>query len=137
MKTRKGFTLIELIVVVTIIAVLTVVAVVNYAGTSKKSRDSRRAADIQKVAIALEMYRQQIGVYPPDTNSLITNKFLQAWPTDPKSGCSYYYVRSVGSSYDYTLDAQMEDVGATTGSYSTNCGASPTCKTCNYRVVNP
>jgi len=127
---EKGFTLIELIVVVTIIAVMTVVAVVNYGSTSKRARDGRRESDLQKVAMALEMYKQENNIYPATYSGLVS-EYLQAWPSDPK-GYSYYYARGVGSSYTYNIYAQMEDVGSTNGSYGNNCTG-----TCNYRISNP
>ena len=60
---KNGFTLIELIVVVTIIAVLTVVGVISYSGTNRKARDSRRMADLEKVRIALELYQTRTWKY--------------------------------------------------------------------------
>lgn len=131
-KKIKGFTLIELIVTVTVILVLTTVAAVSFGGTNTKARDNRRMADVEKIKIALELYRQQNGVYPIDTGgtAAIVPLFIQAWPTDPK-GFGYYY--DVSGSYNYTLDARMEDVGSTTGSYGNNCGGS----LCNYRTTNP
>lgn len=125
---RKGFTLIELIVTITIIMVISAVAAVTFTGTNTKARDSRRMADLEKVRTALELYRQANGLYPGTTTPLISD-YLQSWPKDPKN-FSYYY--AVGTSYTYTLDAQMEDLGSTTGSYGANCGG-----TCNYRVTNP
>lgn len=105
---NKGFTLIELIVVVTIIAVLTVVGVVSYSGTNKKARDSRRMADLEKIRIALELYRQGTGsTYPVDKDSLVPT-YLQAFPIGPK-GDVYTYDRPTG--YTYTLTAGLEGIG--------------------------
>lgn len=129
-KKKNGFSLVELIVVITIIAVITAVGVISFSGTNKKSRDSRRMADLEKIRMALEIYRQENGIYPSNSSSL-SPTYIQAWPTDPKS-YTYYYLRGVGSSYTYALDAQMENVGSTNGSFGANCGG-----TCNYRVTNP
>lgn len=133
-NTKKGFTLIELIVSVTIIAVLTAIAVVNFGGTNKKARDGRRMSDLEKVRVALEINRQEKGTYPVATGaipaSLVPN-YMQATPIDPKPGYTYYYV---GSGYSYTLDAQMENLGSTNGVYTNNCGGP---LNCNYRVISP
>jgi len=130
-KTRKAFSFIELIVVITIIAVLSLAAIVSYGPIQKKSRDSRRVADLQKISMALEMARQ-IGMTYPATGSVQTvlvPNFIQTYPTDPKGVNSYQYARDPTSNYKYTLDAVMEDMG------STNC---PTCSApYNYRVRNP
>ena len=127
---QKGFTLIELIVSITIIAVITVISVINFGGTNKKARDGRRMADLEKIRVALEINRQEKGTYPAALNNLVTNGYLQANPVDPKAPVFIYYY--VGSGYSYTLDAQMENLGSTNGSWSGNCGG-----TCNYRVVSP
>ena len=59
-----GFTLFELLVSISIIAVLTAIAVVSYGGLNKKARDSRRIADLEKIRISLESFRQIGSSYP-------------------------------------------------------------------------
>lgn len=108
MNKKNGFTLIELIVTVTIIAVLTVVGIISYSGTSKKARDNRRMADLEKIRIALELYRQATGsTYPVNKNSLVPT-YLQAFPIDPK-GNSYSYSRPTG--YTYSITTILEETG--------------------------
>lgn len=61
----KGFTLIELMVVVTIIAFLSIIGIVAFGNAQKQARDGRRRGDIDAIAIALEAQRIQLtGVYP-------------------------------------------------------------------------
>ena len=128
-KQNRAFTLIELIVSIAIIAILTVVTLVSYGGVNKKARDSRRMADLQKIAIGLEMAKQ-VGATYPATLDMLKPNFMQSIPDDPKSGFLYYYSRL--TNYTYTLDAYVEDLGSTTGIYE-SCGAA----TCNYRITNP
>ena len=105
---QTGFTLIELIVTVTIIAVLTVVGVVSYSGTSKKARDNRRMADLEKIRVALELYRQNVGTsYPAGLSSLVSG-YIQVLPTDPKTKANYSYTHS---GYTYTITATLEETG--------------------------
>jgi general secretion pathway protein G len=119
---KNGFTLIELIVVVTIMAVLTVAGIISYGGTSKRARDNRRMADLEKIRIALELYRQGTGSsYPASISSLVTT-YLQEQPKDPKTD-SYYTYNNSG--YTYTIDATVEDAG------SSNVAGGI------YRVINP
>lgn len=112
MKNKNGFTLIELIVSVTIIAVLTVAGVVSYGGASKKARDSRRMADLEKIRIALELYRQGTGSsYPASLSSLTTSNppYIQSIPTGPKGenyGDSYTH-----SGYTYSIGVSLEETG--------------------------
>lgn len=106
-RKNKGFTLIELIVSITIIAVLTVAGVLSYGGASKKARDSRRMADMEKIRIALELYRQGTGSsYPATTGALVPN-YLQTVPTGPK-GETYVYTHS---GYTYSLSTSLEETG--------------------------
>ena len=60
-KRKRGFTLVELVVVITIMMVITAIGVVSFSGINKKSRDSRRMSDLDKLAIALEVYKQENG----------------------------------------------------------------------------
>jgi len=118
-RVLRGFSLIELIVVITIIALISVAGMVSYSGTNKKSRDARRVADLEKMRIALEMIRQVGTTYPANASSLVSGNFMQALPTDPKSGNAYDYDQTSGG-YGYSIGATLEDP------------ANP-----NYRVYNP
>ncbi len=126
----KGFTLIELMVSVAIIAMLTAIAMVSFSGANKKARDGRRKSDLEKMRISLEMYRQEAGHYPENIADIVPN-YLQEMPVGPKKD-TYFYLRSVGSSFVYTIDAKMEDLGATNGVYTDDCTG-----ICNYRVNSP
>jgi len=64
LKKRLAFTLIEILVVVTIIAILFALAITQYDMAQKKSRDSRRVADLLSLKAAIELYRHENGVYP-------------------------------------------------------------------------
>ncbi len=60
----KGFTLIEVVVVVGIIAILAAVIGVNVADSGMKSRDAKRQADLQTMQSAIELYKNKYGRYP-------------------------------------------------------------------------
>lgn len=133
---KSGFTLFELLVTISIVAILTAVAVVSYGGLNKKTRDSRRMADMEKIRISLEAARQIGYTYPTTLNALVTAGYLDRVPVDPKgTGWSYYFS---GGGSTYTVCAQMEDVGSTNiGTCGPPDGRCGTSKNCNYRVRNP
>ena len=63
MQTR-GFTLVEIIVVVTIVSLLSGVGFLNYSVATKRARDDDRKADIITLKTAIELYKTRNGRYP-------------------------------------------------------------------------
>lgn len=120
---RAGFTLIELLIVMVILAVLLSLGVGNFFSSQSKSRDSRRKADLQHIAQALEVYYNDKRGYPVSTgNSGIGGQswgdpfvdpdnedetiYMNVLPTDPSDG-AYYYTSTDGRSYQ--LYARLEN----------------------------
>ena len=67
MKQRKGFTLIELMIVIAIIIILAAIAIPNYLRMTDRARRSRVAGDFASIATALEAYSVDWGHYPVAT----------------------------------------------------------------------
>ena len=95
---NKAFTLIEVLVVATIIAVLVTIASVSFANSQKRSRDSRRKADLETMRQALVLYRQDEGIYnisggfQATVSRLYTAGYLTANTiADPKDLAPYEY----------------------------------------------
>lgn len=63
---RKGFTLIELMIVVLIIGILAAVAVPKYMDITKKAQAARVISDFRTILVAVEMCLSDTGEYPPD-----------------------------------------------------------------------
>lgn len=91
----RGFTLIELLVVITIIGVLSTIGLTSFQGANQKARDSRRAADVQQIRAALEMYKTDKGYYPTTLSDASMPSYFaeKKVPTDPrvKDGWGYVY----------------------------------------------
>ena len=73
---RRGFTLVELLVVVSVIAVLLSVIYASFSNARQSSRDSVRQSALKEIQLALETYKNQQGRYPhagcestPDDNA--------------------------------------------------------------------
>jgi type II secretion system protein G len=64
MKINKGFTIIELIVVIAIIAVLAGIVLTNVSQYIEKSKVTRANTDVADIEKALELFYVQYGDYP-------------------------------------------------------------------------
>lgn len=70
LRNRKGFTLIELMVVVVILGILASIAVQTFANTTDRANESKAKADVRTIMSALEIYRADVGSYPDGTAGL-------------------------------------------------------------------
>lgn len=64
-NTGKGFTIVELLVVVVVIAILAAITIVSYNGISSRALQVSLDADVRNVSIAMEQYKVENGTYPP------------------------------------------------------------------------
>ncbi len=65
---KKGFTLVEMMVVITILGILGTIAFISFWGLMWGVRDSTRTSDIANMKIVLEKYAAQRGVFPNPSN---------------------------------------------------------------------
>jgi len=71
-RASKGFSLIELLVVVAIISILATIGVSSFSSAQKKGRDTTRKSDLKGVASALENYYADNNGYPGGSSGLIS-----------------------------------------------------------------
>ena len=83
--TRRGFTIVELIITITIMGILLTLAVVNVNSTQMKSRDDERKADIEAIATALESF-YSIGI----DESTILGRYPATGLVTPTSNITKY-----------------------------------------------
>ncbi len=97
-KSKSGFTIIELLVVVSVIAILVGITMLAYSGVQAKSRDSRRKTDIANIIKALEVYYDDNGQYPgaSGTNSSIN----PLWYTSDTTSWTTTFNTVMGSAID-------------------------------------
>ncbi len=61
---KKGFTLIEILVVSTIVIIVSAIGLVSYSGAQVSARDAQRKQDLDNVRTTLLLYRSENGYYP-------------------------------------------------------------------------
>ena len=70
-RSRRGFSLIELLIVVAIIGILAAIAVPNFLGAQIRAKVARVKTDIRAIAQAHEMYNLDRNTYPPESEDNI------------------------------------------------------------------
>lgn len=61
---QKGFTIVELLIVVVVIAILAAISLVAYTNIQQRARDSQRKADLKTISTAVNLYYADNGNYP-------------------------------------------------------------------------
>jgi len=106
----KGFTIVELLIVIVVIAILATLVIVTFTGIQQKARDSQRQTDINALDSHLEAYFAQNGYYPTlldmQTPAFISANMKGLDPQaliDPKGSSSATLVgTATTSAYGYT-----------------------------------
>jgi prepilin-type N-terminal cleavage/methylation domain-containing protein len=75
---KRGFTLVELLVVVSIISLLSSIVLSGLSVARSKARDTKAIAEIKSIQQALELYRATTGSFPATANNTIA--VTGAWP---------------------------------------------------------
>jgi general secretion pathway protein G len=85
-RRRRGFTLIELMVVLAVIALLLSVAVPRYFNSVDKAREGVLRADLVTMRDAIDKYYGDTGRYPDSLQQLVSSRYLRTLPVDPITG---------------------------------------------------
>lgn len=91
-KALRGFSLIEIMVVVTLMAILVGVGTVYFMGQLQEGRESAARAQAYEISKALDLYKLKFGTYPTTAEGLevLTNPsrgqpLMEKVPVDPWS----------------------------------------------------
>jgi general secretion pathway protein G len=85
-RLQRGFTLIELIVVVTIIGILAGLAISNVKWAQQKAREAALKHDLFEMRKAIDDYYADKQHYPQTLQALQTDHYLRTIPRDPLTG---------------------------------------------------
>ncbi len=163
MRTKRGFTLIELIVVIGILAVLAsgLITIFNPFTQFQKANDAKRKSDLSQIQKSLEVYYQDNGRYPDNPSAadyrikglngnpvawgLSWQPYINILPKDPNSTKQYvYYVSPTSNGQGYYLYASLDrgdkdpQVCHADGSKCDNAPIDASCgRICNYGISSP
>ena len=79
----KGFTLLELIVVITIMGVLVSIALPNYRNSVLQAREAVLRENLYRLRDIIDQYQSDKGKYPDTLETLVTDGYLRKIPVDP------------------------------------------------------
>lgn len=129
MSAERGFTIVELLIVIVIIGILAAIVIVAYNGITNKANDSSYKQDADSISKAIESFNADVGAYP--TSSNLTNT------TAPANGVLVKPASFTGT-LSATMPANVQMVSVTsapsagTALPTTNCPATtaPTWAVC-------
>lgn len=116
LSNQKGFTIIELLVVIVIIGILVALLLPNLFSAQQRGRDADRKNDLKTVQQQLEAYYSDNNAYPGATADLVPD-YMDAVPEDPQGGDYPYTAAPSGCttaaddcvSYELTADLENEN----------------------------
>jgi type II secretion system protein G len=159
-KTQKGFTLVELLVVMAILGVLVTIIAGGFRSAQARGRDAERKSDLKQLSQSLELFFSDYGRYPSDdagrilgcpyspaggsspctwgAGELTDEKtiYFKILPKDPTSSLDYYYrIVPASSNQKFQLFAHLENT-EDKDCLGGDCVASPVAYMCGDKICN-
>jgi general secretion pathway protein G len=109
---NRGFTLIELVIVMTIIGILASIAAPNYQRSVIKAREAVLMEDLYQMRRAIDAYFADHTKYPESLEALVEAKYLRGIPTDPMTNAqdSWELVVPTPTAEGEVAEGGVEDV---------------------------
>ncbi len=105
---HAGFTIIELMVVMTIIVTLATLGLVQYRNSVVRSREAVLREDLFRMRDAIDQYYADKNAYPETLDALVSDGYLRQLPVDP-------FTRSATSWLAVPAEANLNDPAAPPG----------------------
>ena len=102
-RTQSGFTLIELIIVMTIIGILATLAIPYFAAAIKHAREAVLKEDLQTMRMAIDSYTMDKQKAPQSLDDLVQEGYLKAIPEDPTTHSKETWVTDTSDAM-YSID---------------------------------
>lgn len=124
-KKNKGFTLVELLVVISIIGVLTTLLMVNFVGTRERANDSKKIQNLNSLKNALRLYYNDNQNYPNGSNctdclDTLINSYL------PNTSDVGYTYTQLNGGEGFRLTTELEVGSGNSEESQKSCNLTPT-----------
>lgn len=108
---KRGFTIIELMVVIAVLVVIATIAILGYGKWREKATTDAVHADLKAAATAMEQEKNFRGVYPGSTSCAPGAPCNHALPDSFKSHSANIKVYIQNSGHDFCLEGTSNDPG--------------------------
>lgn len=114
-RTNKGFTLVELLVVLAIISLLLTIALPRYFSSVDKSREIALRENLQVLRSGIDKYYADKGEYPAALADLVNHHYFRKIPLDPvtESASTWQLLPSVDAEKPGVADIRSGAKGKT------------------------
>ena len=108
----RGFTMVELLVVVSIIVILATMGMTQYRTSVIYSRESVLKEDLFRLRDAIDQYYADKGQYPSTLDALVSDGYVRKIPEDPftRNSSSWQTVPAEPDPNNPTAEAGVYDV---------------------------
>lgn len=117
-NTKKGFTLIEILIVFTLIGILVGLGIPQYKHAIKKAKETVLKDNLFHIRLLINQYYADKGKYPLSLQTLVDEAYFRIIPIDPITGFSDTWVEipETPSDEELTIDFQPGIVDVQSGS---------------------
>ncbi|TFZ40677.1 prepilin-type N-terminal cleavage/methylation domain-containing protein [Soehngenia longivitae] len=105
-RNKKGFTLIELVVVIAILGILAALAIPRFTGTQNNAKEQTHNANVRTIESALGLYAAEKGHYTQSVDDLVRAGYLKEPPVYPL-GTGNYDIEYNAATKNYYVVPEM------------------------------
>ena len=118
-RRERGFTLVELLVVISLISILAAMGLVQYKNSIVRTQEATLKTDLFRMRDAIDQYYADKGKYPASLDALVSDGYMRKLPEDP-------ITKSTDSWQTVPAEPDPNNPSAEPGVYDVKSGATGT-----------